>query len=492
MCDPVDIDRSDNFQAITHIANESLLYEGTADAKASVVRHWTWLVLAVVAVSVAVRLWHLTDWSLWEDEEGSIFYALNLNRPFPRRFPVFFRALHGFFAVAGESVSGARIFSACIGLVSLGIVYICVRRLLSRQTALLTVLFLSLSVGHVFWSQSVRYYTAVLGFEVLSLYWFYRGFEESRLGLLLLANAALAIATLTHFSAALLVPVLIAFLGIGVFWPALVPRYRLTSYLVFAVPLLVAAYMFTSRIGILRRMGGWVLESARNPIHVLATAVFYIGPPLMLLAAIGVIANRRHLSRAAVLMAITAVVPLLELLVLAELNFVNVTWYYAFVSVVGFSVLAADWLLQLFRKGFRWWASGLLTATLVYSLAVLAVYFTSAYGDRPRWREAGDYISRSGRFHPQDRDSAEIFATAPGVLAFYLGVPANETQRSTLVQVVGDIEPPKTRARERWYVIPAFELPSLQRSLLSHCALEASFDARTGPRDRSLRIYYCP
>jgi hypothetical protein len=197
------------------------------------------------------------------------------------------------------------------------------------------------------------------------------------------------------------------------------------------------------------------------------------------------------MNRALLLMGLVAWIPMLELLTIASLNVINVTWYYAFISVVGFAVLAADWIVTAARRGALAWAWAGSAAVVLSSAALLTIYFTVAHGDRPRWRDAAAFMTGVANVPLQGDETPDIFATAPAVLAFYLGVSPDATQQSRLVRY-----PPKEVAevlrRDQWYVIPAFELNAQQRNWFgSHCALRATFDARTGPRDRSLYVYQC-
>lgn len=455
---------------------------------------WRWAACAVVAIAVLARWPGLSTWSLWEDEEATIYYALNPHKAFPSFFPVFFLSLRAAFAVSGVSVDAARLFSAGVGLLSLWIAYYWIRRLFDRDVALVAVFLLAINPGHVFWSQSVRYYTALLGFEVLSLHWFFRGFEERRPVLLLLANVAFVLALLTHFSALLLIPVFVGYLGLTMVAPRVVPRYAPTSYVVFGAALLLEIAFFAGRVAALQQLlgGGGGLASARDPGHVLVTVLAYFGAPLMLVAFLGPFVARRRIGPAPALMLVTAAVPVLELLVIAALGVINVTWYYGFVALVATAALAADGIVALARRGARRWSAVMAAGPVVYSVAILAIYFTTAHGDRPRWREAAALMRSTGSIVTSGVNQTEVFATAPNVLAFYLGVPADATQGQTLVAVPDNATVPAVLARDRWYVIPAFELTDpLRWSLEERCTLEAALEARTGPRDRTLRVYRC-
>jgi 4-amino-4-deoxy-L-arabinose transferase-like glycosyltransferase len=447
-----------------------------------------------VAVAVGVRAIGLREWSLWEDEEASIFYALHPSLPFPSLFPVFFLMLKGAFAIAGVSVDVARVFSALVGLVSLWLVYACFKHWLGRSTVRLAVLFMAVNLGHVFWSQSVRYYTAALCFQIVSLAWFLTGFEKKRPMLLVLANVAFAAALLTHLSAILLLPVFVAFLVLSPF-VSRGRRYEWSSYVAFAVPLALSTATFAVRIQQSQElMAPWVVPSAREPWHVLVTSAAYFGPPLLLLGAIGSIRRGwATMPPVHLLMVCVSMVPLAEMPIITALDLINVAWYYGLIALVGLSVLSAELIADLYARRRRVLAKLAAGGALVYSVAWLIVYFTHAAGDRPRWKEATEYIMREGGVRYGAPRSPDVFATAPGVVAYYLGVPDGGRQGESLVRMPTWTPRASQSLKDEWYLLPAFDISAeYQDWLRARCTLKAAFAATLGPRDRSVKVYYCP
>jgi hypothetical protein len=127
--------------------------------------------------------------------------------------------------------------------------------------------------------------------------------------------------------------------------------------------------------------------------------------------------------------------------------------------------------------------------TLAYAVTMLGLYFTVMHGDRSRWAEAAALLKQHVRVDSLPRPS--IHASEPSIVASYLGVPAGETLSSSLVTNVSS----KTvsllpRAEVRWYLIDAAATsPELQSWLNTHAARVATFEARTGPRDRTVWVY---
>ena len=120
-----------------------------------------------------MRLCMIDEWSLWEDEETTIYFSQNVEKPYPSSFPLFFALLNQVFAVTGASALAGRGVATAFGVLSIALTYVLGARLVSRNAGLIAALFVSMSLGHMFWSQSVRYYTLVLALQLLCLVWFW-------------------------------------------------------------------------------------------------------------------------------------------------------------------------------------------------------------------------------------------------------------------------------------------------------------------------------
>lgn len=470
-----------------------------------------------MGLAVALRAWKLGEWSLWEDEETTIYFSQNIARPFPRFFPVFFVMLREWFQVTGLSVSAGRALAAAIGVVGVGVTYEVCRRLVSRSAGLWAALLLTVNLGHLFWSQSVRYFGLLLVLEVLSLYWFYQGFERRKPWLLLASNAAFGLALWTHFSAVLLVPVFVGYLLLAGCWPRLaefvrrptrdqsarnategcmrnategVP-YRLRDYAAFGIPLAILMVAFAkSMLDAKALLSTMTMPSARNPLHVMVTLAAYAGLPTLALAALAPLVAGHLPRRTLMLLACCAWVPVAELAVIAQLNLVNVTWYYAIVVLFGVVALAGVALASLAERGRGKAVAALGLVCALYAAVNLGAYYTAMYGDRPRWRDAAEYVRTTAGVDPASSANPAVYANVPGVVAFYLGTAPGATMGDKLVEMLPDGSPSGRPEREQWYVIEAgHATPTFRAWLESSCDREASFAAHTGPRDRTITIY---
>jgi hypothetical protein len=182
----------------------------------------------------------------------------------------------------------------------------------------------------------------------------------------------------------------------------------------------------------------------------------------------------------------------LELLVIAQLKLVNVTWYYGLLALVGFALLAAASLTALWRSQRRLTAGLLSAGTLLYYGVFLFGYYTFMYGDRPRWDEAAAYLERTAGVRCGAANNPPVYSTAPGVVAFYLGADPRYPETYRFVQRVTKEPPPNPGPGVTWYVVYARQItPPYEPWFAAHCRLLAKFEAATGPADRSVLIYQC-
>jgi uncharacterized membrane protein len=451
-----------------------------------------WAVGALLALALALRLYQAPAWSLWEDEETSVYFSQQLGKPFPQFFPLFFLGLRALFEVTGVSVTAGRCVSALLGVVGVGVTYFCARRLTGRSVALVAALLLTLNMGHLFWSQSIRYFVGLYSLQLLSLYWFLDGLERGKTWQLVLSNVAYALCLLTHFSALLMTPVFVTYLFLMVCTRQSGGGYGLRGYLTFGLVHAAVVAAFVVQIARAKAfMSGAPSAVARDPVHLVINCVSYFGLPAV---GLGLLAPwlRPLVPRRILWFLLTvSLLPVLELAVMAGLKLTNVTWYNAFFSLGGFVILAALALVSLHRAGFRRLALAGGGLAVLYSAVFLAGYYTVMHGDRPRWKDAAGYLREAAHVRPEAADNPEIFANVPGVVAFYLGVPPGETMDSRLVRMLPDDPPASPPEREQWYVVEAGHAsPQFETWLAARCTLEAEFAARTGPRERTVRMFH--
>lgn len=461
-------------------------------------RAWnsTVLIVLILVVALLLRAWKLGEWSLWEDEETSLYFSRHLDKPFPTLFPVFFRLLEGWFHLTGFSIITGRALAGLFGLLSIALTYFGFRRVTSRAAALLAATFLALNLGHLFWSQSIRYYTLVLVFQLLSMYWFIDGFERGRYWELVLSNVAFFLALLTHFSAALLGPVFAAYLAWVLWRREARSGYRLQSYLAFLLPFVLVMIWLGWQLAGLQRLkitidtptGADSYELVRMGLRL----AVYFGVPVVLLGFLAPFVNRQVPRRIILFFLLAGFLPMLELAVLAQLN-VGRAWYYMFFSLPALALLAGVSIVSLHERGLRKTAIGAGSAAVLYWVPFLVAYYTSMHGDRPRWQEATDHLRQIIGGEVTSAEHPDVFATVPGVVAFYLGVDPGETMGNPRVRMLPRQPPSRSLAKDQWYVVEISVLsPEYRLWFNEHCKLEASFAAKSGPKDRTILVYHAP
>jgi len=450
-----------------------------------------WVLLGVLLLAAAIRLGGVATWSLWEDEETSIYFSQRLEKPFAKHFPVFFVALAGLYEATGVSVAAGRVLAGAFGVASIGLTFLMLRRHVSQAAALVAALLLAVCLGHVFWSQSIRYYTLLAAVEVGAIWLFFEGCENRQYGKLVLAGAMMGIAMFVHFTAVLLLPAFVVYLAMAHFAGRLPASYGWKGWLAFGVPVLLGILAFTPGYLALRQGGATGPPPVfQHPVPLLMRIVAYYGVPMAGLAVLSLGLVRRLPQRIWLLWLCVAVVPNLELLTMGMLSLANVTWNHTFIAMFGCASLAGMTVAALYERGTRKTAVSLALAGFAYYGAFLAIYYTVGHGDRARWQEASAFLKDAAPIDPAADDNPAIFAIEPGVVAHYLGCPADQTQDRQLVARTPHQAPKEPTGREAWYLVRVHGTPEvLQVWCQRHCDLQATFEAHTGPIDRSVLVY---
>jgi hypothetical protein len=220
--------------------------------------------------------------------------------------------------------------------------------------------------------------------------------------------------------------------------------------------------------------------------------VAYYGVPAVALGLLAPLVAPKIPQRSLIFFVVAAVTPILELVVIARLNVMNATWYYALFALIGFVTLAGTSLVAVYQRS-RQWGAALAMATGLYYLVFLAGYHTTMHGDRPRWAEATAFLQQVGGAKLNGKTNADIYATEPGVVAFYLGVDPAQTMGTSLVRSMPEHPPIQGEAGDQWYLVKASHVSTEYVVWFAqYCGLRARFPAQTGPVDRSVLVYFCP
>jgi 4-amino-4-deoxy-L-arabinose transferase-like glycosyltransferase len=439
----------------------------------------------VLVAATAMRLYGLGEWSLWEDEETTIFFSHHPERRFPRVFPVFFILLGWLYDITGVSVLAGRLLAAVFGMLSLTLTYLIARRFAGERVALAALVLVAISPGHLFWSQSIRYYTLALCLQLTSIWLLLEATKRSKPVLSMAATIALALAVATHISAMLLLPVQAAYL-IWLGWSGGMRGRRGVSIVVAAASLAALAVSKLDRTtNVIAASKDHVSSWGVDPVHLVTTGVMYFGLPAIALALIGAWRLKGARSPATVFFVLLGLALPAEAVALTLIKSINVTYYYGLVALPGVAVLAGfgmEWIASRGRRG----VIAVLLACAAFYVPVLAAYYGPAYGDRPRWREAAALVARAQARNPD----LPVFAQVPGVIAFYMGVPPDQTMGHP--SVTGWRPQTDVLEQQGIYVFEDRLLTGASREQFQPaCALLGRVESRMLVRDRSVVVYVC-
>ncbi len=140
-------------------------------------------VVLLILFGLALRLARLAFQPLWWDEGYSVWFAthplaqmaaLTAQDIHP---PFYYALLHGWAAPLGTSPTALRLLSVVVGVLTIPLLFLVARRMLSARAALLAAFLLTINPLHIYYSQEVRMYglVALLSVAILAAAW--RAFE---------------------------------------------------------------------------------------------------------------------------------------------------------------------------------------------------------------------------------------------------------------------------------------------------------------------------
>ena len=230
---------------------------------------------------------------------------------------------------------------------------------------------------------------------------------------------------------------------------------------------------------------------ARDPLHLLVALSAYYGAPIIALAVLGAFWGRSAKRDVMLFLVIASVVPVVELLVIIIGTNVLTTWYYAFIALIPVVTLASIGLISLAQRGHR--------AMALVPLDRVQASTTPPLRSRisPPCTAIGLAGKRGARMYSQQAadfkmpPNSQVYASVPGIIAYYLGLDPARTLDQTVIQSVPE-DPPKHGVGDQWFIVEAKQVSAAYASwFASRCALEASYEARTGPADRSVLVSRC-
>jgi mannosyltransferase len=144
--------------------------------------------LLVVVLAFGLRLLAIDRQDIWGDEAFSIWLS---SQPLPQVIaggadthpPLYPALLYLWLRLAGSSPLAVRFLSACIGTLTVPVVYVLGRRVFGWTTAVLAALLAAISPVLVFYAQETRMYGLVTLLTAASVYWALRAWRVGRDGI---------------------------------------------------------------------------------------------------------------------------------------------------------------------------------------------------------------------------------------------------------------------------------------------------------------------
>lgn len=465
---------------------------GTSNEVSGEDRAGTGLLILALVLGL-VRFVRLGDWSLWMDEALTLTDAQRIADGALHN-PVGYGLVVGFARLFMEHPSeyALRFLPALAGWACIPLSYWAFRPLLSRRAAAGTALLVALSPWHLFWSQSARFYTLAQACSLIGAGWFVRGLWSARgsrwatMGIVVALSSALF-----HISGALVAGAILA-AGLvvriaGVGRPPQFDRILLRAAIPVGV-LLVALSPWA---------WGWLMhhlgqKPQANLVHFVLTCGYFFGPSLLAGCVFGGWVVLRERSAGQLFLLAVPVVVLLLLCAVGTRAVVSAQ--YAFCVFPFTCALAA---VALDSRGMP--APLRAAWLLVLALPLVAgdlLYLSSRVGERPRWREAWEYVA-------SEREAGDlVIGMGAQVGEYYLGGrnPDLRTPRSS--HPMGGHFPNGPRrwrrhARGTWVIVrplwfdelPAKDKESVQRWLVEDCRLVKRFPVEMEGRDLDLEVW---
>jgi uncharacterized membrane protein len=465
-----------------------------------------WLVLACFLG--LIRFWNLGQWSLWIDEAYTL--ADSYHGVGNYNWPAYALVRWTVEALGDQpSAFSLRFLPALAGWLAIPAAWWALRPWIGGRRAALVALLVALSPWQVYWSQTARFYTLVQLSSLLGAGFVLRGLLRNSIPT---ACAGLGIAALGAFChlQAVIVSLALA-LGPALAWFKLRDRGSsggsggqdsdpLPTRVVAALAAFVALVGLVSAPWALEHFHEYMQKKQDPPLasvlHLIRSTAYFVTPALSAAALIGaVVIWRARDVRGTVLLGIVASGA--GCLTLAG-AFARSSAQYG-LAFMPFVCALALWVTSMeplrARRGLRLAVVVVLCAPL---LAGLGLYFTTQYGQRPRWQEAYEYVDSL-----RGEQDLVLGMQAP-VGEFYLVPGTTQLRNPQLVRWCDRTRPRAWRSavktgRTLWVVVrPAFltewepdDREAFEGFLRDTCRLQRRFPVRQEGRDLDVEVYRC-
>lgn len=466
---------------------------------------WAWLLFLAVLLALT-RFWRLGRWGLWVDEAFTLhdIEALGGWRAglAPRGNFLGLAAIGAAVRLSGgwPDEWTLRIVPAVCGALGVPLTFWAFRPRVGRLRAAAAALIVATSSWHLYWSQNARFYTLAQDLALLSSGLFLRGYWKGRVGLSVLAGGAGVVAATAHLSGAL-VP------GALLLAPWLSQRTRAALPEAVRRPRAVVTVL---ALGIALASAPWTLglwrdyraakaadpDVLRAVAHFALTTGYYVTPVLGAAALCGALTGLARRSPFDLFALLVCALVLLGATLAATQA--RVTAQYVFVLLPWIAVLATS-PLELgaasergrLGLGLAW-----LALIALPQLSRQVLYFTVRHGQRPRWREAYEYV-----WNERGPDDL-VVGMCPPVGEYYLSPDDREPR---VPRRIVRIDPWNPGAPYRWarfgrriWIVMSHEwlddwgradARALERYLAESCRLALRLPLEVESRDLGVFVY---
>lgn len=442
--------------------------------------------LILLAIAGSLRFYELGSPSYWSDEMFQIRDAVGKPKPgyIETRWGMLLAGVdvesmkpegYGQFKAQGLTEFNGRLAAASIGTLSVALLAFLLVPVVGRGAALATVVLLTTCTWHIEWSQSARFYVPMFLYYNTALLAYFVASERRSMPLLVLALSAACLAIAAKPTSLMLFGVIAV--------DALVLWVR-TRRLPFGLPALaLVVVVFLSCVAFVLPQGATNLGNlsirrlGESTARVIGGNIYNLGPAVALMAAYGCWTGWRTLPRVVVFFVAAVAVPLFTFGTLA--NFLHVEIRYTFMNVLGWLALAglgSRFVFQALREtqGPAVAAMPFVLLLVASSLATLG-YYEPASGNRPRWREAYEYVGR----HRDPDDRVVGLATWAG--RYYLNDDHVEPLKTGLYSEA-------SRTHDTWFVVK----DPYGEHFSERAVLREVFPNRTAYPQDTVRVYYRP
>jgi mannosyltransferase len=455
---------------------------------------WQYQVVAITAVTLlaaALRFYKLGQWSFWGDEYITVRRALDLFGGGIGRLTPSMLSTHLALNLLGVSEQSARLVAALVGTLTIPILYTLVRRQYNAHIALIASLLLAISSWHLYWSQNARFYTALLLFYTLALFFFYWALEEDRPLFMALSLIFFGLAAFERLISVFFIPTIALYLlmlKVGGFATPSGLRWRnLLIYLAPGVVIMLGLIALNPTFRDFNRLVNTFGFINNNPVWIFSGIVFYLGIPLLIMAAAGAALLLTRRDRFGLLLSLGFVVPFVSIMLISL--FTYSANRYIFPTLTSVIVLAAFGLNELIRQMPR---SGTLLATAVLLMLVAIpmadnlLYFQYQNGNRDNWKAALAFVAA------HMADGEQVATVDPPLAEYYLGQTSLDMHylEQAGLAVITD------SASAVWFVIDLTapdKTPQTTAWVREHAHLVQVFDVAVSARKFPMEVYrYTP